>query len=245
MADTAGAEQSSAASASLSELAADIFVFALRFRHGPCDDPFDALHRGTLTLFDAFEQRARAQRVDAGDVATAKYGLSALLDEVVLNSEWPGREQWADEPLQLRFFNNSVAGWGFFEKLEAIRGQDRPNADLLELYHLCLVLGFKGKYGVEGLERLQALVKVLDGELERAKPSGGQDISPHWKAPEERSAAAARLPRWLLVTCVAVLTITILVFGYLFFDIRLSAPTVQPPAHARVPAVSDQGAARC
>lgn len=207
--------------ATFAELAADLFVLALRVRSGTCADPFESVRSGTLKLFEGFEQRAKAQHADAGDLATAKYGLAAFLDEAVLNSEWPGREAWADEPLQLRFFNTYVAGGGFFDKLDAIRAQDKPNPDLVELYHLCLTLGFRGKYGVEGPERLQALVKVLDGELERLRPVPGQDISPRWMPSEERARSGSRVPRALVAGCAAVIAATALAYGFLFMRIRL------------------------
>ncbi len=237
--------EDTAKNATLAELAADIFVFSLRLRDGACADQFDVLHRGALKLFEEFEQRAKAQHVDADDLATAKYGLAAFLDEAVLSSEWPGRELWADEPLQLRFFNNYVAGWGFFEKLEAVRTRDPLNVDLLELYHLCLALGFKGKYGVEGMERLQALLKVVDGELERARPAQGQDLAPGWKAPEERSRTAERVPRWLVFACAAVLAVSLLAYGLMFVGIRVSARQTPPQAHAWLYEQSHDGAARC
>lgn len=207
--------------ATFAELAADIFVLALRVRSGPCGDPFEAVRSGTLRLFEVFEQRAKARHADASDLSTAKYGLAAFLDEAVLNSEWPGREQWADEPLQLRYFNTYVAGGGFFDKLDAVRAQDPPNPELLELYHLCLTLGFRGKYGVEGPERLQALVKVLDGELERMRPVSGQDLSPRWLPSDERARSAASVPRALLVGCAAVVGATLLTYGFLLMRIRL------------------------
>jgi type VI secretion system protein ImpK len=213
--------EGTAKSASFVELAAGILGLAFRVRQPGCQDDFVTLRAGALKLFEAFEARTKGLRLDAEDVAAAKYALAAFMDEAVLSSEWDGREGWADEPLQLRFFNDTVAGWVFFEKLDAIRAQDPPNVPLLELYHACLALGFRGRYGVEGTERLQALLKVVDGELDRAKPAQAGDISPSWKPPEEPGGTTEGVPRKLVYACCAVVGATIVGYGLLFLGLRL------------------------
>lgn len=207
------------------DLATEIFLLGLgvRRREGNGEADSEVLRKGALGLFDELEQNARAERMDPEDVSAAKFALAAFVDEMVLSSGWPGREQWADEPLQLLFFDTSLAGAGFFDRLDELRARDGTSPDVLGVYYLCLALGFKGKYGVEGSERLQALVKVLRDELERALPSGPTEISPHWKAAEEAEQEADRLPRWLVYTSFAVIAVCILIYLGLFVDVRIAA----------------------
>lgn len=40
------------------------------------------------------------------------------------------------------------------------------NTDLLELYYLCLALGFEGKYKLQGREQLRALIQDLGRDLQ-------------------------------------------------------------------------------
>ena len=209
----------------IAELATGIFLLGLgvRQREANGDVEFGPLHKGALELFQDFEHDARTARMDPEDVGAARYALAAFVDEMVLNSGWEGREQWADEPLQLLFCDTSLAGAGFFDRLDEIRARDGTNPEVLEVFYLCLALGFRGKYGVEGAERLQALVKVLRDELERALPDGPAEISPQWKVAEEAEPEADRLPRWLVYASLAVIAVCVLVYLGLFVDVRLAA----------------------
>jgi type VI secretion system protein ImpK len=209
----------------IADLATEIFLLGLgvRRREGNGDLDFGPLHKGALELFEGLELDAREARKDPEDVSAVKYALAAFVDEMVLSSGWPGREEWADEPLQLLFFDTSLAGAGFFDRLDELRARDGTSPEVLEVYYLCLALGFRGKYGVEGAERLEALVKVLRDELERSLPSGPTEISPHWKVAEEAEPEADRLPRWLVYTSLAVVAVCVLVYLGLLVDVRLAA----------------------
>ncbi|MCB9568805.1 MAG: type VI secretion system baseplate subunit TssK [Myxococcales bacterium] len=58
-----------------------------------------------------------------GDAATAsKYALAALADEVALREAGPLREHWRPRSLQLHYFQDNRAGYGFFERLAALEG---------------------------------------------------------------------------------------------------------------------------
>lgn len=212
----------------LSELATEIFLFALGMRTRADEAEFNAVYPGALRLFEEFERSAKAHKKDQEDIAAAKYALAALVDEVVLSSGWHGREQWADDPLQLRFFGTYLAGEGFFERLDTLRALEKTSADVLEIYYLCLVLGFKGKYGISGAERLQALKKVVQSELERGQSAEPKELSPHWQLKDGPEAQADRLPRWLVYACAAVLAACLLLYVGLYISIRVEAGKVQP-----------------
>jgi type VI secretion system protein ImpK len=212
----------------LPELATEIFLFALGMRSRADKAEFNAVHAGALRLFEEFERRAKTQRKDPEETAAAKYALAALVDEVVLSSDWPGREQWADDPLQLRFFGTYLAGEGFFERLDALRTTEKTSADVLEIYYLCLLLGFKGKYGISDVERLQALRKVVQNELERAQSEDPKGLAPHWQVTDGPDPQADRLPRWLVYACAAVLAACLLLYVGLFISIRVEAGRAQP-----------------
>ncbi len=207
----------------LAELASEIFLLVPRFRERADSVDFGALSRGVLALFEEFDRRAKASKIDPEDIAASKYALAAFVDEAILRSQWPARERWADNPLQLQLFETYLAGEGFFEKLDALRGRGEAAADVVEIYYLCLALGFEGKYAIEGTERLQALAKVVQDELERFRPADLENVSPHWKIVESTPRAADKLPRWLIYACAAVVAICILFYISFFIDIRSSA----------------------
>jgi len=211
----------------LAELAGDIFLLILSFRERPDTIEFDALHRGVRAMLEEFDQKAKALKIDPEDIAASKYALVAFVDEAVLRSQWAGKEQWADNPLQLQLFETYLAGEGFFENLEKLRARGEPAKEIIEIYYLCLILGFEGKYGIEGSERLEALAKVLQDELRQFRSVDSDNVSPHWKILDGPMPADRKLPRWLIYTCAAVIVVCIAIYIGFFIDILSAAGEVQ------------------
>ena len=89
--------------------------------------------------------KARAAGVPEPDLADMRYAVVAFLDEQILKANWPGRNEWMSQPLQLVLFNQYTAGEHFFNRLRALLGEGRPDA--VAAYQLCLALGFRGQYG--------------------------------------------------------------------------------------------------
>ena len=219
----------SARSTTLTELATEIYLFALGMRGRARSAEFGCVHQGVLKLFDEFESRAKAERVDADDIAAVKYALAAFVDEIVLRAEWPGRDQWADDPLQLHYFGTYLAGEGFFEQLDTLRSQVRTRAEALGIFHQCLQLGFRGKYGVAGEEdKLDALKKGLQHELEREQVPDLNEPSPHWQATDKPRPRTDQLPRWFLYACGAVVVACVLLYGVFFVSLHATAGSREP-----------------
>lgn len=87
----------------------------------------------------------------SGDVnQRAFFAVVALLDETVLRLQSPSFAEWARRPLQEEMFGHNRAGTVFFDYLRELLGQQdsAENADALEVYGLCLLLGFRGQYGL-------------------------------------------------------------------------------------------------
>src|SRR5262245_60393242 len=89
--------------------------------------------------------------VRAVEDADARYALVAFLDETMAAVS----DSWS--PLQLDLFNELSAGEGFYDRIETMRAA--KNVDALEIYYLCLALGFQGKHrDLAGLERKKVLM---------------------------------------------------------------------------------------
>lgn len=130
-------------------------LFMLRKRNNPKDA---ALFRTSIQLMlRDFEKNAKKLRVSAEDIHCAKYAYCALVDEIVLPSHFNIRDEWERLPLQLAFFGDQLAGENFFIKLEELRHKGAGHIQALEVFHLCLLLGFQGKYILEGPEKLNYL----------------------------------------------------------------------------------------
>ncbi len=80
----------------------------------------------------------------------AFFAVVSLLDESVLKLQHPAFADWAQRPLQEEMFGHNRAGEVFFDNLRTLlaRQDSEETADLLEVYVLCMLLGFKGKYAL-------------------------------------------------------------------------------------------------
>ena len=211
----------------LAELADDIFLLVLGFRERADSVDFNTLHQGVLKLFEEFDQNAKTLKFDHDAITDSRYALAAFVDEAVLRSQWEGKEQWADNPLQLQFFETYLAGEGFFEKLEALRTRGESAVEVIKIYYLCLVLGFEGKYGIEGTERLAALAKLIHDELIRFRSLNPEGVSPHWKVVDGPTREDNKLPRWLIYSCAAVILVCVLLYIGFFIGILSAAGNLQ------------------
>jgi type VI secretion system protein ImpK len=128
------------------------------------------------------EQEARRIGYPGEDVRYALFALIAFIDESVLNSAQPMFADWGRRPLQEEVFGGHTAGELFFQYLQQLLGrQDSEDlADVLEVYQLCLLLGFKGRYSVTHGSELQVIAGHVAQKIERARGRPGE-LSPRWR----------------------------------------------------------------
>jgi type VI secretion system protein ImpK len=117
-------------------------------------------------------------------VKLAIYAYIALLDESVLNSGLPIFADWPRQPLQEEVFGEHMAGETFFRHLQDLlaRQDSAELADVLEVFVLCMLLGFKGKYSAGGQGTLHALIGAGQEKILRIR-SGRAELSPAWRPP--------------------------------------------------------------
>ena len=163
------------------------------------------------------EQTSRQRGYSADEVRLAIFAAVAFLDETVLRSGNPVFSRWPGKPLQEEIFGGNVAGETFFQNLEnLLRANDSPNiADLLEVYDLCLLLGYQGRYTVGGQGELDAMKRAIAAKIDRIR--GPEPLAPHW-APVPGSAPAAsgdpmvRTLLWVACGCAVVALVLFVVF---------------------------------
>lgn len=131
------------------------------------------------------EKEALTKGYLPNDIRPATFAVVAFLDESVLNSTNVAFADWSRMPLQEEMYGNQLAGEVFFQNLERLitRPDNQDLADLLEVYALCLLLGYKGRYGLSGQEALRPIIDSVAGKIRRIRgPLPG--FSPSWKLPE-------------------------------------------------------------
>jgi type VI secretion system protein ImpK len=162
----------------------------------------------------------------------AFFAVVAFLDESVLKMQNPAFADWALRPLQEEMFGHNRAGEVFFDHLQTIlvRQDSAETADCLEIYCLCMLLGFRGKYalsagitslsgqssGRAGASRtsgdIQSLVRQARDKIDRIR--GQMNFLPDIAPPAVKQAASTdRWSRGLGIAAVCLLLLTILLWG--------------------------------
>ncbi|KPC50378.1 type IVB secretion system protein IcmH/DotU [Amantichitinum ursilacus] len=173
-------------------------------RDGNAPNSATEFNRRIDQFLQQFEKGAR-QFGKAGDaIDQARYAFCALLDEIVLSSDFPLREEWERMPLQLRLFGEHLAGEGFFERLDMLRMDPARNIEALEVFHACLLLGFQGKFLLEGNDKLGYLTHRVGQEIQQVR-GGKPEFAPNARLPQRFQAFVRHeLPLWLYFALLAV-----------------------------------------
>jgi type VI secretion system protein ImpK len=200
----------------LSEIFAPCFTLILNLRASDdLGDP-EGLRRRIKELLDDAEREALRVGASPDDIQSAKFALVAFIDETILSSDWPHKEEWTSTPLQLELYDQYDAGEVFFDRLERLRQEPGARAEVLEVYYLCMTLGFKGKYQIHGQERLRELIESTYEDLRHQPGMGGKDLAPHG-APRGQVAQEMRskLPTWVIAAAAAL--IGLLIYAGMYF----------------------------
>lgn len=177
----------------------------------------EVFRRQVLNALKVADRNAREKGYPDEDIDLAKYAVVAFLDESVLNLQSPTFREWVRKPLQEELFGRHVAGETYFHNLKDILGRrdTETTADLLEVYELCLLLGYLGRYSIAGRGELRSLIGEIEDKIQRIRRSR-RDLSPRWRLPP--GAAEAPRDKWampMLAALVASIVLSLCLFlGY-------------------------------
>ena len=188
----------------LKDLVQDFISMALIVRKGRQVTSVSAFEASVDTFFKALESDARSANYSVEQVKDTQYALCAFLDESVLRSgDNELRRHFELQPLQFRYFGVHLAGEGFFEKIDSLRGDVKQNLDVLEVYHLCLALGFEGKFSLGQKDQLRYLANTLGQDIARFRKTP-KALSPDWALPDQVSQMLRHeVPLWLYLALIA------------------------------------------
>ena len=213
----------------LAEAFAPVFALIVQLRTGGPRGSADVL-RGRITdLLVSAEGAAREAGVPASDVDDAAFALVAFLDEALLSSEWSEKQAWLARPLQLARYDRYDAGEAFFERLKTLI-DDPARAEVLEVYTLCLQLGFKGQYQLHGRDDLRRLTASAHAALQSAPGLAPGPLAPDGlpHAPAA-SAGRRRLPTWAVVAAAILLAL----LGYIGASLAVGTQADEVAEHVR------------
>jgi type VI secretion system protein ImpK len=197
----------------LINLASPLFQLILRLKAGLLP-PSNELRPSIAPMLKRVEEHGAQRGYTAEQVQNAKFALTAFADETVLAGGFPLREQWERYPLQLEYFGEALAGTKFFDRLDGLLKQIEAQADVVEVYYLCLLLGFKGKYDVFLEDQLPGVINNVAEHLRRAGRLRASALAPHWLANDQPGPppAAPELPRWVKVAAAVAVGLVLLVY---------------------------------
>ncbi|HXN30646.1 MAG TPA: DotU family type IV/VI secretion system protein [Polyangiaceae bacterium] len=155
--------------------------------------------RGTmLAALHQMVLRCRAAGIPDGETAEARYAIVAFIDERILKSNWPGRAEWMNSPLQLQLYREYTAGENFFARMRALL--HRPQGSMaLEIHYLCLALGFTGAASGGGqVQNAQSYLEAVGARLAGANPAA--PISPHALTTDHGARTTSRRPLVLVLS---------------------------------------------
>jgi type VI secretion system protein ImpK len=173
----------------ITEITEAIFNALTQIQHGETSSlPMPELvHQQLCTYLDQCGRMGLKLGFAQADIDNMRFALAALTDEVVVNKTGAIRDFWLQRLLMMRYFETGSAGDAFFDRLALLRG-DPSRVEVLKVYFLCLMFGFRGKYRVRGGE--VELLDIIDGirtDLIRLKlmpseialsPSGARPYEP-------------------------------------------------------------------
>ncbi len=194
----------------------EVFTAIVRLRSRRQDvtsaDSFRAQMKRAL---QSAEQDAQGRGYNQDDVRRVLFAVVAFLDESVLISRNPVFSDWPRLPLQAELYGHQLAGEIVFQELQkTLSRSDSPEvADVLEVFYLCLLLGFQGRYAAGGRGDLQAIMAAIREKIHRVRGAGGP-LSPAGGIPNDvvRITKSDPLIRKLAIVSVAAIAVTLVLF---------------------------------
>lgn len=196
--------------------AGPVFDLILRLKAGIVQ-PSNDLRPKIASLLKDFEERALRYRYRESIIQVAKFGLASFVDETVLTNNFPLKEEWEKYPIQLEYFGEQLAGNKFYDKLEAMLRQIDVTQDAVEVYYVCMLLGFKGRYAVYEHDKLLATMQRTADELVKIGKISSVELSPHWLVQDQPAPPEKKgMPIWAKITAFGGLGFAVIIYLIMF-----------------------------
>jgi type VI secretion system protein ImpK len=122
-------------------------------------DPQEERHR-----IKALIDQAEAIMGTGQEWEQAKYAIVSWIDEVLVDTPWNGQEWWSNNVLEVELFNTRLCHEQFYTRAQ--EASTFSTRDALEVYYVCVVLGFRGLYRDEATAQMFAHDKNLPPDLD-------------------------------------------------------------------------------
>lgn len=203
-----------------------VFTGIVRVQAGrqPIVDP-NAFQRRMDDLLLEVEREAIRAGYQKEEIEEANYAVVAFLDETVLTSNDPAKDRWSS--WQAKRYTGAIAGDAFFEHLKGLqsRRDSVQVADLLEVYYLCLLLGYEGRYAIAYRSELRPLIDDLRLRIEHIRGRGGI-LSPDGMIPSDEPVLQPNVdPVVRILQLSAALAVAVAVLSWVILKLLLVSGT--------------------
>ena len=174
-------------------------------------------------------QEAVQKGYNVDDVKLAAFAVVAFLDESVLASNNPVFSTWSRLPFKEELFGQHMGGEAFFQYVQQLlaRRDSVETADILEVFYLSVLLGYRGRYGIGSSGELRGVIDNIREKIYRVRGSNAP-LSPQWAVPTE-AAPPRRSDPWvnkMMIAAVATLAITLVAYAAFQFGLISGASTL-------------------
>lgn len=202
----------SSSRSSLSSLCTDLLLIAIRMKEAEDLGEPSALRKLINHYLELFRKNCELSGTGPEKIHDTQYALVALLDETVLSSPGACRDYWITRPLQLDIFGDNIAGEEFYRKLKKLLLNPEKNLEVLEVYYLCLSLGFEGKYRIcDTAERIE-LIQNLGQKIRSMRMNSSCGLSPHGMVTGIETFSKTEFPLFPLWVSALILVSTLSLF---------------------------------
>ncbi|CAM3827030.1 type IVB secretion system protein IcmH/DotU [Parendozoicomonas haliclonae] len=199
------------------------------------------LHQLMTREIQKFDQALTVQGVRPEQVAAARYLLCTVLDETVMNTPWGTRSGWSQRSLLSTFHRETFGGEKCFAILQRLQETASINLDILELFYICLSLGFEGKFklAANGHAQLETVRDNLYRTIQAHRDHGENELSPRWQGSGGKGKGLMQyVPLWVY----GATALAVLVMAYAGFSVWLfqgNEPVIE--AMQQLMAAQEQG----
>jgi len=148
------------------DLSVEVFLYLVGFQRRAEDGEsvsYEDTRAEVLSLLNELDRRSHAEPGLWDKWVKARNPLTYLIDEVmILNCNWPHRQEWANECLEVSVLGHTEAlgGENFYSEcdealheLEAAERHERHDfraaAEVVMVFYVAMQNGFKGKYALD------------------------------------------------------------------------------------------------
>ena len=162
------------------------------------------------------DQEGKNRGYDGEEIKLAIFAVIAFLDESILNLRLPVFADWPRQPMQEEYFGHHVAGEIFFQHLQKLltMNDSQSLADLLEVFQLCLLLGFMGRYSLGNRGDLQPILHATAEKIHRIRRTNIA-ISPFGMLPPAGASAPSGNDPWVKRFMIIAISCIVITLGLL------------------------------